>query len=77
MTQHSNAKTKAPQGKPSGYGRGGNGPKDVIRETTDTETIEDKYLDGNEQPDQNVNLRHENRNIDKSREDKGKSNGLL
>jgi hypothetical protein len=77
MSQHSNAKTKTPQGKPSDSQRGGNGLKDVIRETEVTGQIEDKYLDDNDQPDDNVNIRHKNRNTDKGREDQGKSDLLL
>jgi hypothetical protein len=64
MTQHNNAKSKAPKGKPSGSQRGGSGLKDVAREEKTNETLENKYLNTEGQPDDNVNLRHENRNTD-------------
>ena len=72
MAQHKNAKSKAPKGKPSSSQRGGNGLKDVVPEEEVRETIEDKYLDENGQPEENVKMRHENRNTDKGREDQGK-----
>ena len=72
MTQHSNAKSKAPQGRPSGSQPGGNGVKDIAQDQQASESVEDKYLDDQGQPDDNVNLRHENRNTDKGREDQGK-----
>jgi len=72
MTQHSNAKSQAPQGKPSGSQRGGSGLKDVIHDNDVTSELEDKYLNETGAPDENVRLRHENRNTDKGREDQGK-----
>jgi len=71
MTSHSNAKSKAPQGKPSGSGSGGTGLKEVNNPDAENR-IEDKYMDGQGQPDANVNERHPNRNTDKGREDQGK-----
>ena len=62
MTQHSNAKSKTPKGKPSGSQRGGDGLKDVIHNEKTTSSIEEKYLDQDGQPDKNVNTRHQNRN---------------
>jgi len=72
MTQHSNAKSKAPKGKPSGSQRGGNGLKNLVHDEDVTSELENKYLNDAGQPDENVNLRHENRNTDKGREDQGK-----
>lgn len=72
MTQHSNAKSKAPQGKPSGGQRSGTGLKDVNREETEDQAIEDKYLYDQGQPDEQVQVKHKNRNTDKGREDQGK-----
>lgn len=72
MTQHSNAKSKTPQGKPTGDQRGGTGLKDVNREEAEDQEIEDKYLDEEGQPGDQVKVRHENRNTDKGREDQGK-----
>jgi len=73
MTQHSNQKSKAPKGKPSGNQRGGDGLKDISQNEETNETLENKYLDTNGQPDDSVNLRHENRNTDKGQEDQGKN----
>lgn len=64
MTQHRNAKSKAPKGKPSGNRRGGSGLQDVSRKEEINETLENKYLDTEGQPDENVKLRHKNRNTD-------------
>jgi len=54
MTQHSNAKSKAPQGRPSGSQPGGNGVKDIAQDQQASESVEDKYLDDQGQPDDNL-----------------------
>ena len=77
MTQHSNAKSKSPKGKPTGTQRGGTGLKDVNREESEDQAIEDKYLDEQGKPDEQVKVRHENRNTDKGREDQGKETNSI
>ncbi|QPH40833.1 hypothetical protein [Pedobacter endophyticus] len=77
MTQHSNHKSKTPKGKPSGTERGGNGLKEVTRDDEVNEALEREYLDDEGQPDENVNMRHENRNTDKGRRDQGEDTTLI
>jgi len=77
MTQHSNHKAKTPKGKPSGNERGGNGLKEVTRDDEVNEALENQYLDDEGQPDDNVNMRHENRNTDKGRRDQGEDTTLI
>ncbi len=77
MTQHSNSKSKAPKGKPSDSQRGGDGLKDVTLNEETNETLENRYLDNEGQPDDNVNLRHENRNGDKGRENQGENTNSM
>ncbi len=72
MTQHSNQKSKTPQGKPSGSARGGNGIKDVTNQNKASKAVEDNYLDKQGELSANVNLKHKNRNTDKGRENQGK-----
>jgi len=76
MNNNSNAKSKAPQGKPSGTGREGSGLNEVNNPDQENE-IADKYTDENGAPDENVNLRHENRNTDKGRENQGKDTSSI
>ncbi len=68
MTQHSNANSEASKGKPTGDQRGGAGLKDVNRAESEDQAIEEKYLDEQGNPDDQVKVRHENRNTDKGRE---------
>jgi hypothetical protein len=77
MTQHSNQKSKTPKGKPSGGERGSNGLKDVNLSEAEDQAIEDKYLDDQEQPAEQVQVRHKNRNTDKGREDQGKDTSSI
>jgi hypothetical protein len=72
MRGHNNPQSKSPQGKPSGDQRGGNGLKDLGHEHRENQKLEDQYFDEDGKPEANVNLRHENRNTDKGREDQGK-----
>lgn len=51
MTHHSNAKSKAPQGEPSGSQRVGNGLKDVVHDDSVTSELENKYVNDEGQPD--------------------------
>ncbi|MFD1770390.1 hypothetical protein [Sphingobacterium suaedae] len=73
MTQQKNSRSKAPQGKPSSDKRGGNGPKDMPNDMAEQEAVEQNYLDEDGNPDAQVHVRHENRNVDKGRDDQGKT----
>ncbi|WP_353137027.1 hypothetical protein [Pseudopedobacter sp.] len=77
MTQHSNSKSKAPKGKPSDSQRGGDGLKDVTLNEETNETLENRYLDNEGQPDDVINLRHANRNVNKGREDQGENTNSI
>ncbi|WP_432710050.1 hypothetical protein [Pedobacter sp.] len=62
-----------PKGRPSGSGREGSGLKDAFA-VNDLETdnrLADAYTKGEDDPADNVYLRHPNRNTDKGREEQG------
>jgi len=79
MAKGKNARTSAPKGKPSGTGRETAGLKDAFA-VNDPETdkkLEDTYLEDTGDPASNVNLKHQNRNTDKGREQQGEESNEL
>lgn len=74
MSEHRNAKSKAPKGKPSDVNPKGSGLKEA-HATNDPETenlLTNKYTDERGEPAANVHERHVNRNTDKGRDNQGK-----
>jgi hypothetical protein len=71
MTQHSNQKSKSPKGKPSSIQGGGSGLKGIANDQQLDESIEEKYLDDQGELNDDVVVKHTNRNTDKGREDQG------
>lgn len=73
MGKNKNNNFIPPKGRPSGSGREGSGLKDTFA-VNDLETdnyLADNYTKGEDEPAENVHLRHPNRNTDKGREDQG------
>lgn len=73
MGKNKNNNFVPPKGRPSGSGREGSGLKDAFA-VNDLETdnqLSEAYTKGEDQPAENVHLRHKNRNTDKGREDQG------
>jgi len=67
MAKNKNNHFVPPKGKPSGSGREGSGLKDAFAVTnleTDNQLAEE-YTKGEDEPAENVHLRHPNRNTDK------------
>ena len=71
MEKGKNAKASAPQGRPSGTGRESAGLQDASPENTH-KNLDSTYVDESGKPSANVNVRHENRNVDKGRDQQGK-----
>jgi len=78
MEKGKNAKTSAPKGRPSGTGRESAGLHDIDpeKEKTDRE-LDDEYMNESGKPAANVDLKHQNRNVDKGREQQGKESKEL
>ena len=75
MGKNKNNDFVPPKGRPSGSGKEGSGLKDAFA-VNDLETdnqLADTYTNGEDEPADNVHLRHPNRNVDKGREDQGET----
>jgi hypothetical protein len=73
MEKGKNAKASAPKGRPSGTGRESAGLQDTSPENEKTDKdLDSTYLDETGKPSANVHVRHENRNVDKGRDQQGK-----
>ncbi|PRD56135.1 hypothetical protein [Sphingobacterium gobiense] len=73
MSKGKNARNKAPQGKPSSDRGAGSGLKEINLDEATAQEMEDKYLDADGQLGENVSTTNDNRNVDKGREEQGKS----
>lgn len=68
-TRKNSAESK---GKPSGSERNNPGMKDFDSDNLERDKeIENKYTEGDGEPSNNVNMRHQNRNTDKGRDEQG------
>jgi hypothetical protein len=75
MAKNKNNDFVPPKGRPSGSGRETGGLKDAFA-VTDLETdnkLAATYTNEEDEPAENVHLRHPNRNVDKGREDQGET----
>lgn len=73
MGKNKNGDYIPPKGRPSGTGREGTGLRNAYA-AVDPEVdknLEEKYLESPDQPARNVYMRHQNRNLDKGRENQG------
>jgi hypothetical protein len=78
MTKAKSAKISAPKGRPSGTGRESAGLQDASPENEKTDNkLDDTYMDETGKPSANVHVRHENRNVDKGRDQQGKEDKEL
>ena len=78
MEKGKSAKTSAPKGRPSGTGRESAGLQDTSAANVKTDKdLDDTYMDETGNPAANVHVRHENRNVDKGRDQQGKEDKEL
>jgi hypothetical protein len=71
MGKNKNNSFVPPKGRPSGSGREGSGLKDAfaVNDLDTDNQLADAYTKGEDEPAENVHVRHPNRNTDKGRED--------
>ncbi len=65
MSKPSNPTGKTPKGKPASERSGGTGLKDAPKDALKDKAIENKYLDDQGEPADNVKVQNPNRNLDK------------
>ena len=73
MGKNKNNSFIPPKGRPSGSGREGSGLKDAfaVNDLEKDNSLAEEYTKAEDEPAEQVHMRHPNRNVDKGREDQG------